>query len=224
MGLQVHFFDVLKRACPVRKPGASKGRGSPMQGYERPGPRLRRNMANKISARARIETEAEKLTEPIAAKHGVRIYDVEYVKEGPEYYLNIYIDKDGGVGILDCEAVSRELSDKLDEADLISEAYTLVVSSPGLGRTLTKDRHLKNSLGEKVEGKLFKPSAEIGGKEFEGILTAYDTETVTIEIEPVPVSGGKKKKGKAEAGGAEGPRAVTVPRKDIAVLRLYLDI
>ena len=69
----------------------------------------------------------EKLTEPIAEKHGVRIYDVEYVKEGPEYYLNIYIDKDGGVGILDCEAVSRELSDKLDEADLISDAYTLVV-------------------------------------------------------------------------------------------------
>ena len=64
-------------------------------------------MANKISARAAIEREAEKLTEPIAAGHGVRIYDVEYVKEGPEYYLNIYIDKDGGVGILDCEAERR---------------------------------------------------------------------------------------------------------------------
>ena len=182
-------------------------------------------MANKISARAAIEREAEKLTEPIAAGHGVRIYDVEYVKEGPEYYLNIYIDKDGGVGILDCEAVSRELSDKLDEVDLISDPYTLVVSSPGLGRTLTKDRHLQNSLGEKVEGKLFKPDSEIGGKEFEGILTAWNAETVTIEIEPLPVSGGKKKKGKAEqAGGAEGPRTVIVPRKDIAVLRLYLDI
>ena len=78
-------------------------------------------MANKISARTRIETEAEKLTEPIAEKHGVYIYDVEYIKEGSEFYLNIYIDKDGGVGILDCEAVSRELSDRLDEADLISD-------------------------------------------------------------------------------------------------------
>lgn len=182
-------------------------------------------MANKISARARIELEAEKLTEPIAAKHGVRIYDVEYVKEGSEYYLNIYIDKDGGVGILDCEAVSRELSDRLDEADLISDPYTLVVSSPGLGRTLTKDRHLQNSLGEKVEGKLFKPSAEIGGKEFEGILTAYDADAVMIEIEPAAVPSGKKKKGKTEQAAApEGPRTVAVPRKDIAVLRLYLDI
>ena len=182
-------------------------------------------MANKISARTRIETEAEKLTEPIAEKHGVYIYDVEYIKEGSEYYLNIYIDKDGGVGILDCEAVSRELSDRLDEAELISDPYTLVVSSPGLGRTLTKDRHLQNSIGEKVEGKLFKPSAEIGGKEFEGILTAWDAETVTIEIEPVPISRGKKKKGKTEQEGTDdGPRTVVIPRKDIAVLRLYLDI
>ena len=109
---------------------------------------------------------------------------------------------DGGVTILDCEAVSRELSDKLDEADLISDAYTLVVSSPGLGRTLTKDRHLENSLGEKVEGKLFKPLAEIGGKEFEGILTAWDAETITI--------------------GSDS--SITIPRKDIAVLRLYLDL
>ena len=104
MGLQVHFFDVLKRACPLRKPAPSKGAAARSAGRERPDPRSRRNMANKIPARARIEMEAEKLTEPIAAKHGVRIYDVEYVKEGPEYYLNIYIDKDGGVGILDCEA------------------------------------------------------------------------------------------------------------------------
>ena len=159
-------------------------------------------MAKKTSGKQWIGQEAEKLAAPIAEKHGVRIYDVEYVREGSEYYLNIYIDKDGGVGILDCEAVSRELSDRLDEADLISDAYTLVVSSPGLGRTLTKDRHLENSLGEKVEGKLFKPLAEIGGKEFEGILTAWDAETITI--------------------GSDS--SITIPRKDIAVLRLYLDL
>ena len=182
-------------------------------------------MANKISGRARIEIEAEKLTEPIAVKHGVRIYDVEYVKEGPEYYLNVYIDKDGGVTILDCENVSRELSDRLDEADLIKDAYTLVVSSPGLGRALTKDRHLQNSLGEKVEGKLFKPLADLGGKEFEGVLTAWDAETVTVEIEAAPSSEGKKKKGKEEQSAtADSPRTVVVPRKDIAVIRLYLDI
>ena len=171
-------------------------------------------MANKISGRARIESEAEKLTEPVALKHGVRIYDVEYVKEGPDYYLNIYIDKDGGVSILDCEAVSRELSDKLDEADLISDAYTLVVSSPGLGRTLTKDRHLQNSLGEKVEGKLFKAVPDIGGKEFEGILTAWDAETVTVEIETVPVSSGRKKKSKEGQNGPENSsRAVVIKQR-----------
>ena len=182
-------------------------------------------MAKKTSGRARIETEAELLAAPIAEKNGAWIYDVEYVKEGPEYYLNIYIDKDGGVGILDCEAVSRELSDKLDEADLISDAYTLVVSSPGLGRTLTKDRHLENSLGEKVEGKLFKPDAEIGGKEFEGILTAWDAETITLELEPAkPAKGRGKKKKTEQEEQVETPESVSIPRKEIAVLRLYLDL
>ena len=182
-------------------------------------------MAKKTSGRARIETEAELLAAPIAEKNGAWIYDVEYVKEGPEYYLNIYIDKDGGVGILDCEAVSRELSDKLDEADLISDAYTLVVSSPGLGRTLTKDRHLENSLGEKVEGKLFKPLAEIGGKEFEGSLTAWDAETITLELEPAkPAKGRGKKKKTEQEEQVESPESVSIPRKEIAVLRLYLDL
>ena len=182
-------------------------------------------MAKKTSGRARIEEEAERLTEPVAEKNGVRIYDVEYVKEGSEYYLNIYIDKDGGVGILDCEAVSRELSDRLDEADLISDAYTLVVSSPGLGRTRTKDRHLQNSLGEKVEGKLYKTHPQFGGKEFEGYLRAWDEETVTIETEPAQSHSKKKKKGRPEQEEhADEPVIVTVPRKDIAVIRLYLDI
>ena len=182
-------------------------------------------MAKKVSGRARIEADAEKLAAPIAEKHGVYIYDVDYVKEGPEYYLNIYIDKEGGVGILDCEAVSRELSDRLDEVDLISDAYTLVVSSPGLGRALTKDRHLENSIGEKVEGKLFKALAETGSKEFEGILLSWDAETVTIEMEPVPTKARRKKKGKPEQEEqAQEPAVIHVPRKDIAVLRLYLDI
>ena len=158
-------------------------------------------MAKKVSGRARIEADAEKLAAPIAEKHGVYIYDVDYVKEGPEYYLNIYIDKEGGVGILDCEAVSREL------------------------RALTKDRHLENCIGEKVEGKLFKALAETGSKEFEGILLSWDAETVTIEMEPVPAKARRKKKGKPEQEEqAQEPAVIHVPRKDIAVLRLYLDI
>ena len=182
-------------------------------------------MAKKVSVRARIEAEAEKIAASIAEKHGVYIYDVDYVKEGPEYYLNIYIDKEEGVGILDCEAVSRELSDRLDEVDLISDAYTLVVSSPGLGRTLTKDRHLENSIGEKVEGKLFKALEEGGSKDFEGILLSWDADTVTIEMEPAPIKGRGKKKGKTEQEAqAQESVIVTVPRKNIAVIRLYLDI
>lgn len=182
-------------------------------------------MAKKVSGRARIENEAELLAAPIADQHGVWIYDVEYVKEGPDYYLNIYIDKDGGVGILDCEAVSRELSDRLDEADLISEAYTLVVSSPGLGRALTKDRHLANSLGEKVEGKLYKPLDEIGGKEFTGILTDWDAETITIEAEPVKAVKGRSRKKKTEQEETAGDaQRIVLPRKEIAALRLFLDL
>ena len=81
------------------------------------------------------EARTEALVTPIAEKWGVRIYDVDYVREGQDYYLNVYIDKDGGVNIGDCENVSRELSDALDAEDFIASEYTLVVSSPGLGRT-----------------------------------------------------------------------------------------
>ena len=143
--------------------------------------------------KSEIEARTEEVLQPICEANGVSIYDVEYVKGGSDYYLRSYIDKDGGVSIDDCEAVSRELSDRLDEVDLISDAYTLVVSSPGLGRTLTKDRHLENSIGEKVEGRLFKALAETGSKEFEGILLAWDADTVTIEMEPAPAPRRKKK-------------------------------
>ncbi|MBR3638304.1 MAG: ribosome maturation factor RimP, partial [Lachnospiraceae bacterium] len=92
-----------------------------------------------------------------------------------------YIDKEGGVTINDCEAVSRRLSDELDKADYIEEAYILEVSSPGLGRTLKKDRHLIKSIGEEVEVKTFKPIEK--KKEFVGILKSFDDKTVTIEEE-----------------------------------------
>ena len=174
-------------------------------------------MAKKVSGRARIEADAEKLAAPIAEKHGVYIYDVDYVKEGDDQKF-FQVDQK-------TKPVSRELSDRLDEVDLISDAYTLVVSSPGLGRALTKDRHLENSIGEKVEGKLFKALAETGSKEFEGILLSWDAETVTIEMEPVQAKARRKKKGKPEQEEqAQEPAVIHVPRKDIAVLRLYLDI
>lgn len=147
-----------------------------------------------------IEMRTEELLLPIADKNGVEIYDVEYVKEGGEWYLRAYIDKEDGVNIQDCENVSRELSDRLDEEDFITDAYILEVSSPGLGRALKKDRHLEKSLGSLVEVKLYRPQEK--QKEFEGILKAYDADSVTLEIQD------EEKK---------------FARPDIALIRLALD-
>lgn len=134
-----------------------------------------------MSKRETYEEKTETLLSPIVERFGVEIYDVEYVKEGKEYYLRVYIDKPEGVNILDCENVSRELSDVLDREDFIPDAYILEVSSPGLGRALKKDRHLEKSLGEMVEIKTYKPIDK--QKEFAGILKAYDDAQITIEEE-----------------------------------------
>lgn len=131
-----------------------------------------------MSKREQYESRTEELLVPIAAASGVEIYDVEYVKEGSGYYLRAYIDKPGGVNILDCEQVSRALSDALDRVDFIPDSYILEVSSPGLGRTLRKDKHLARSIGENVEIKLFKPIDK--RKEFAGVLERFDAETLTI--------------------------------------------
>ena len=131
-----------------------------------------------MSRRETYEQRTEELLKPIAEENGVEIYDVEFVKEAGEYYLRAYIDKEGGVNIGDCEAVSRKLSDELDKEDFIEEGYILEVSSPGLGRTLKKDRHLEKSIGEEVEIKLYKPIDKV--KEFTGILKSFDEKSITI--------------------------------------------
>ena len=143
------------------------------------------------------EEHAEALAAPIAEQFGIRIYDVEYVKEGDEYFLNVYIDKDGGVNINDCENVSRLLSDALDKDDPNPDAYTLIVSSPGLGRALTKDRHLQQSIGQDVELHLYKPHSVSGEKDILGELLAFDQDEIVLAAEPpVPAKG----KGKAKGG------------------------
>lgn len=134
-----------------------------------------------MSNRDTYEAKTEALLSPIAQANHVEIYDVEYVKEGSDWYLRAYIDKPEGVDINDCENVSRALSDALDTEDFISDAYILEVSSPGLGRTLKKDKHLEKSLGREVELKTYKPIDKC--KEFAGILKAYDKDTVTITME-----------------------------------------
>ena len=132
-----------------------------------------------MARREEYESRTEHFLLPLLKKHQFELVDVEYVKEAGNWYLRAYIDKLDGVNIGDCENVSRVLSDALDAEDYIADAYILEVSSPGLGRTLKKDRHLEKSLGAVVEVKTYKPIDK--QKEFSGILRAYDGETVTIE-------------------------------------------
>lgn len=125
------------------------------------------------------EQKTEEILNPIIDEYGFELVDVEYVKEGSTWYLRAYIDKPGGISIDDCEAVSRRLSDILDDKDYIDEAYILEVSSPGLGRPLKKEKDYKRSLGEEVEIRTYRMIEK--KKEFTGILKEYDEKTVTIE-------------------------------------------
>ena len=127
------------------------------------------------------EQKTEEILLPIVEEYGFELVDVEYVKEGSNWYLRAYIDKPGGIGVNDCEAVSRRLSDILDEKDYIEDSYILEVSSPGLGRPLKKEKDFKRSLGEEVEIRTYRMIDR--KKEFTGILKDYDETTVTIEME-----------------------------------------
>ena len=128
-----------------------------------------------------IESLAQKLLLPILDEAGFEFVDLEYVKEGKDFYLRAYIDKEGGININDCESVSRAFEEKLDEKDFIKDAYILEVSSPGLTRPLKKERDYIRNMGKPVEIRLYGPKN--GQKEFVGDLKAYDDDTVTIETE-----------------------------------------
>ncbi len=152
-----------------------------------------RNINNILPQNSTEETETV-VIEPI------EVYDVEFVKEGSSFYLRVYIDKQGGVTIRDCETVSHALSDALDANDFIEDAYILEVSSPGLGRQLRKDRHLIKSLGVEVVIRTYKAVDKV--KEFSGVLKSFDKEYLTIE-----------------AQGAD----ITFARADISSVRLAFD-
>lgn len=134
-----------------------------------------------MSKREIYEQKAETLLLPIMEQHGFELVDVEYVKEGSNWYLRAYIDKEGGITVDDCEAVSRVFSDKLDEADFIDEAYIMEVSSPGLGRPLKKEKDYRRSVGKELEIRTYRAIDK--KKEFYGILKSYDENSVTIENE-----------------------------------------
>ncbi len=128
---------------------------------------------------AKVTDTVAALAQPIAEQAGCTLWDVEYVKEAGEWFLRVYIDREGGVDIDCCEAVSRPLSDALDEADPIQGSYTFEVSSAGLDRVLKKPAHFKQCMGRKVDLKLYRPVN--GGKERTGTLTAYEDGAVSVD-------------------------------------------
>ena len=130
---------------------------------------------------AKIEEKVEELIKDKIENIGYSLYDVEYAKEGPNYYLRVYIDSPNGIDLNDCEKVSNEINDVLDEANYIKEQYFLEVSSPGIERILRKDSHLEQNVGNQVEVKLFKKD-ENGNKNYIGELKGFDEDTITVEV------------------------------------------
>lgn len=153
-----------------------------------------------MSRRETYEKKAEELLAPIVSSRGFELVDVEYVKEAGTYYLRGYIDKPGGITVNDCEAVSREFSDVLDEKDFIEDSYIMEISSPGLDRPLKKEKDYQRSMGRLIEIRTYRPIDK--RKEFCGILKAYDADTVTIEED-----------------GAD----LTFQKKDTAIIRLAIE-
>ena len=154
-----------------------------------------------MAKRADIELRTEQLVQPIIDENQFELVDVEYVKEGANWYLRVYADKEGGINIDDCVLISRALEAKLDEDDFIQDAYILEVSSPGLGRPLKKEKDFKRSLGKDVEIKLYRPIEK--QKEWEGTLVSYTEDSITITL--------------------EDETEMTIEKSDIALIRLALD-
>lgn len=148
---------------------------------------------------AKVTETVEALAAPIAAENGCGIWDVEYVKEAGSWYLRLYLDREDGVSIDHCEAVSRALSDKLDEVDPIEGSYILEVSSPGADRVLRKPEHFTRFMGQKVEARLYRPRD--GAKSLVGALAGYADGAVTLQTPK---------------------ETVTLEKQDIAQVRVYI--
>lgn len=127
------------------------------------------------------EAKTEQLIQPLIDANNFELVDVEFVKEGSDWYLRVYIDKDGGITVDDCELISRAFNEILDREDYISEQYIFEVSSPGLMRPLKKEKDYKRSIGKLIDIKLYKPVDKC--KEFTGVLDSYDKDTVTIKMD-----------------------------------------
>jgi len=128
----------------------------------------------------KLTDKIAEIAKPAAEKFGCELWDVEFAREGGQRFLRVFIDKEGGVGIEDCENVSRELDPLLDELDLIEESYTFEVSSAGLERPLKRPSDFEKFIGSKVFISLYRTVA--GKKEHTGTLLAYEDGDVTMEI------------------------------------------
>lgn len=128
---------------------------------------------------AKIEEKVEKLIENPINNLGYELYDVEYVKEGKDYFLRVFINKEDGISLEDCEKVNNEITDLLDTQDYLKEQYFLEVSSTGIEKVLRKDKHLKENIGVEVEVKLFKPINK--KKVVSGILENFNESEITIK-------------------------------------------
>lgn len=134
-----------------------------------------------MSKRETYEKKTEELILPLIEANGFELVDIEYVKEGADWYLRVYIDKEGGITVNDCELISRAFNEVLDREDYIDDAYIFEVSSPGLLRPLKKDKDYERNLGNLLEIKLFAPLD--GVKEFEAELKSYDKESATFVMD-----------------------------------------
>ena len=154
-----------------------------------------------MARKEEYEQKTERLLEPIMTNNNFELVDVEYVKEGGNFFLRVFIDKEDGISVDDCELVSRALSDLLDQKDFIPDAYILEVSSPGLGRHLKKDKDFARSIDKEVEVKLYKAINK--QKEFVGFLQGYDNDSVTLKF--------------------DDDSTIDIPRTNISLIRLAFD-
>jgi ribosome maturation factor RimP len=129
----------------------------------------------------KVTEMVEELATPILDELHLELVEVEYVKEGKNWFLRVFIDKETGVDIEDCGIVSEKLGEKLDEMDPIPQNYFLEVSSPGAERPLKKDKDFQKALGKNVYIKTYEPI--LNEKEFEGILSAFDGKEVTLDVQ-----------------------------------------
>ncbi len=148
----------------------------------------------------KITDQVAAFARPVVEAHGCSLWDVEYVREGSDYFLRLYIDKDGGVDISDCEAISRAVDPILDEKDPIPESYHFEVCSAGLERPLKRPGDFERFMGSPITVKLYRPLN--GQKELPGILRGYEDGRVTVET---------------------GGQTITLEKSQVALVRLRVE-